>query len=226
MTKKQTGTGGRRADLLTAARELFGRLGYDRTTVEAVIDRSGTSKGTFYHYFKSKEALLDAVIEEMTDQAKALIGSQVEAATGSAIDRLNVYLRATQAWRLANRDLVRDLARVLYRDENAVIQRKSLNRKLAVGGPPLAELIAAGNEEGSFRVDLPTEAAEIIIRLGEAVMERTAALHPDQAVDPAGLVRRINAYFTFIERILAAPEGCLDRLDPSALAELLGLTGE
>ena len=198
MAKNQTKAGGRRADLLSAAKELFSRLGYDRTTVEAVIDRSGTSKGTFYHYFKSKEVLLDAVIEEMTDQAQALIGSQVEAATGSAIDRLNVYLRATRAWRLANRDIVRDLARVLYRDENAVIQRKSLNRKLAVGGPAPGRVDRRRKRGWLFpgrsaRPKRPRSSSAWARRSWRGRPRST----PDQAADQAGLVRRINAHFTF-----------------------------
>src|SRR5208283_202867 len=53
----------RREELLDCAQELFLGLGYDNTTVNDVIARAGVSKGAFYHYFTSKEAMLEALAE-------------------------------------------------------------------------------------------------------------------------------------------------------------------
>ncbi len=56
MAKKNTrNTKGR---IVSAAWRLFYEQGYDNTTVEEIIDASGTSKGSFYHYFEGKDALL------------------------------------------------------------------------------------------------------------------------------------------------------------------------
>ena len=44
--------------IVEAAWELFYQSGYDNTTVDDIIASSGTSKGTFYHYFSGKDALL------------------------------------------------------------------------------------------------------------------------------------------------------------------------
>ena len=41
--------------IIKAAWELFYQNGYEDTTVEEIIERSGTSKGSFYHYFKGKD---------------------------------------------------------------------------------------------------------------------------------------------------------------------------
>lgn len=46
---------------MKAAWTLFYKKGYDQTTVEDIINLSKTSKGTFYHYFKGKEALLNTL---------------------------------------------------------------------------------------------------------------------------------------------------------------------
>ena len=60
--------------IISAAWSLFYRQGYDNTTVEEIIAESGTSKGSFYHYFEGKDALLsslsylfDEKYEELTD---------------------------------------------------------------------------------------------------------------------------------------------------------------
>lgn len=47
--------------IITAAWDLFYEQGYDYTTVEEIIDKSGTSKGSFYHYFEGKDALLGSL---------------------------------------------------------------------------------------------------------------------------------------------------------------------
>lgn len=47
--------------IVTAAWQLFYEQGFDRTTVDEVVELSGTSKGSFYHYFSSKEALLGSL---------------------------------------------------------------------------------------------------------------------------------------------------------------------
>mgnify|MGYP002420397664 CR=1 FL=1 len=59
MTKKNArNTKGR---IIQAAWQLFYRQGYDDTTVEEIIEASGTSRGSFYHYFEGKDALLSSV---------------------------------------------------------------------------------------------------------------------------------------------------------------------
>lgn len=47
--------------IIQAAWQLFYRQGYDDTTVEEIIEASGTSRGSFYHYFEGKDALLSTV---------------------------------------------------------------------------------------------------------------------------------------------------------------------
>lgn len=44
--------------IISAAWDLFYEQGYDDTTIEEIVEASGTSKGSFYHYFGGKDALL------------------------------------------------------------------------------------------------------------------------------------------------------------------------
>ena len=50
-----------RRKIVSAAWELFYEYGYDDTTVDDIVERSGTSKGSFYHYFAGKDALLSSL---------------------------------------------------------------------------------------------------------------------------------------------------------------------
>lgn len=51
-----------RRKIVRAAWKLFYEQGYDDTTVEEIISESGTSKGSFYHYFSGKDALLSSLL--------------------------------------------------------------------------------------------------------------------------------------------------------------------
>ena len=59
MSKKKTRN--TKGKIISAAWELFYEQGYDDTTVEEIIEKSGTSKGSFYHYFEGKDALLGSL---------------------------------------------------------------------------------------------------------------------------------------------------------------------
>ena len=58
--RKERNTKGK---IIEAAWRLFYQLGYDNTTVDEIIEESGTSKGSFYHYFEGKDALLGSLSE-------------------------------------------------------------------------------------------------------------------------------------------------------------------
>ena len=47
--------------IVSAAWQLFYEQGYDNTTVEEIVEASGTSRGSFYHYFDGKAALLSSL---------------------------------------------------------------------------------------------------------------------------------------------------------------------
>ena len=63
MARKAVLEGGKRDEILAAARDLFLEKGYDATSVRMILDRVGGEVGMFYHYFKSKEELFQQVVE-------------------------------------------------------------------------------------------------------------------------------------------------------------------
>ena len=63
---------------MAAATRLFQTKGYDQTSVQDILDALGASRGAFYHYFDSKGALLDAVVERMVEQAPAAVGTRLD----------------------------------------------------------------------------------------------------------------------------------------------------
>src|SRR5215831_7333909 len=62
-----------RERLLAAGRELFGSRGYDATSIEAVLDLAGVTRGGLYHHFDSKKALFDAVLDEVVAEVSTSV---------------------------------------------------------------------------------------------------------------------------------------------------------
>ena len=107
MPKKENATKGR---IVSAAWELFYEQGYDRTTVDEIIRKSGTSKGSFYHYFDGKDALLSSLsylFDEMYEKLQSTFGAQM-----TSVDKL-VYLNREVFRMIENRISCDLLARLL-----------------------------------------------------------------------------------------------------------------
>ena len=81
----------KKAELIQTAEQLFCRNGYEQTSVQDILDILQTSKGSFYHHFPSKEALLEAMCrqraEALAQDVKKSLG-----AGGSFQNRLNLCL--------------------------------------------------------------------------------------------------------------------------------------
>lgn len=58
----------RRNEILDAADELFGRKGFDGTSTNDILEKVGIARGTLYYHFKSKEDILDALIQRYEEQ--------------------------------------------------------------------------------------------------------------------------------------------------------------
>ena len=76
----------RREDILKAAREVFKRSGYEKAHVEDIAQLAGVAKGTVYLYFKSKQAMLDALCDYYQEMiSDALVSSMQNTDTHTAI---------------------------------------------------------------------------------------------------------------------------------------------
>ena len=62
-----------RADIVDCARKLFYEHGYDGTSFSQIVDATGLYRGNIYHYFKTKDEILGAVVERYLDDYRALL---------------------------------------------------------------------------------------------------------------------------------------------------------
>ena len=99
-----------RGKIVSAAWKLFYEQGYEDTTVEEIIDLSGTSKGSFYHYFDGKDALLSTLSSLFDEKYEELI--QELSPDMNAMDQL-LFLNQ-ELFRMIENSISLDLLARLY----------------------------------------------------------------------------------------------------------------
>ncbi|MCO5171081.1 MAG: TetR/AcrR family transcriptional regulator [Planctomycetes bacterium] len=201
------GRGARRDDrrraLLEAARGRFLALGYEGTSVAAIVREAGVAQGTFYLYFRSKEHVLLHLRAEVLASYLAALRSGA-AGSGRADERL---LRGLE--RIG--DEVRRhhaLLRVFRQAAGRETERVRLEGRAALAAP-LAALIAAGEADGSLRVDDPTMAAHLLLALLDDLIYE--ALEYER---PAAAGETLAHAGRFMLRALGASEARVEALRP------------
>ena len=210
----------RRDTFLDAAQRLIQTKGYEQMSVQEVIEAAGTSKGAFYHYFDSKAALLEGVIDRMVVGATAHVESLLRDANLDAPAKFRGMFSGIASFKTERRELLLGLMQTWLSDTNAIVREKFRRGVIAQLLPFYTELIRQGIREGSFSVTSPEHSARVMLALLLGANEHASRLYmanhagevPFEAVEGA-----LNAYPEAMERILGALPGSLRWWDDNAI---------
>ncbi len=189
----------RRSEIVATACQLFLSKGYDRTTMQDVMRHLGIAKGTIYHYFSSKEELLEAVIDSVAEGEMLRLKQLLENIEGTALERLE-YLIVNGS----NQDVADDhdnLLDHLHKTSNAGMHIRLLAKIVTMQAPLYAEQFILGCKEGIFTTDHPLECAEFLLSGIQFLTDM--GIYPwtqDQ------IERRWKAFPKLIENQLNAPD--------------------
>lgn len=211
----------RRDELLDVALDLCTEVGFEAMSVEQVTSRAGVAKGTFYHYFSSKQDLLVQLVDRFGDSLFDFLESQMAGATGSGLDQMQALMVASGSWKIERLNATLSYLPFLFKEENYALRHKLFSAWLERTRPIVRRIIDAGDADGSFSVADANGAAEIVLTLwfdaANRMWERAIAT-PDEAAFIDVLVHGTRALWEAEERVLGAPEGSLEvKVDPSAL---------
>jgi AcrR family transcriptional regulator len=212
----------RRSEILDAAQMLVYTKGYEQMTIQDILDKLSISKGAFYHYFNSKQALLEALIERLAEEAEKMMLPILKDPHLPALQKLEAFFINTGRWKTNQKAYLLSLLRVWYSDDNAIVREKMLNTMVKRFAPLLADVIRQGAEEGVLSSRYPDSVAEVMIylirSLGDTFMEPLLAERP-RAGDFQKVQTALAAYTDALERVLGAPQGSLHLMDQATLAE-------
>jgi AcrR family transcriptional regulator len=215
----------RRDAFLDAAQRLIQAKGYEQMSIQDILDELDVSRGAFYHYFGSKVALLEAVMERIVSAGLAAVTPIVDDPLLPAAAKLgSLFLNITN-WKTERRDLILALIRVWYSDDNAIVREKLRPYTVARFGPPLTTIIAQGRAEGVFDVRSPEDSARVLLSLIHGAQDLGVELF---FAREAGTVTfetvqaRLGVYTDAYERVLGAQPGSLQIVDDSVLRQWFG----
>jgi AcrR family transcriptional regulator len=230
---KEEAFSARRNEILDAARRLVYSKGYEQMTIQDILDDLHISKGAFYHYFDSKGAVLNALIERMVaEEVLPLVIPIVQAPNLSAIEKLERYFETSFRWKTDQMDFMLALLRVWLADENAIVRQKMFTSSVKQVTPSLAEIIRQGVQEGVFTTAYPDQVSHAIIYIiqGLGDMITDLLISNEAHRDPQRIESTVMAYTRAlddaIERVLGAPKGSLSLIDPASLKEWFVPSGE
>jgi len=212
----------RRNEILDAAVQLVYSKGYEKMTIQDILDHLHISKGAFYHYFDSKVAVLEAVVERMaTQQAKPILLSIVEDPQLPALEKLHQYFYMSTTWKTSNRALLTELMQIWYSDENALARQKMLNMTVENLGPMFTKIIKQGVREGTFSTPYPEVASEVTINLIHDLAYASGQMLLSAEVKQSENLQQVEAlyaaYCDVLERVLGAPKGSIQFMAAEAL---------
>ena len=147
----------RRRQILTAAVKVFAEKGFHEARVGDIAEEAGIAYGLVYHYFDSKEALLETIFRTTWAEMLARV-EEVEAAgvpAAEAVRQVTALLLRT--WR-RDPDLVRVLVREVTRNQHVQQEIEEITAAMET----LERIVRRGQESGEFRQDLDPRLAAVV----------------------------------------------------------------
>ena len=157
----------KRNAILDVAMRYIATKGYEQMTTQDILEALQISKGAFYHYFDSKQAVLMGLVERIGEQAEQLVLPVVSSRDMAAQDKLLRFFAVLDQYKRENLDLVFAFLRVWYADENALFRHKLYLARIKRLSPWLSQIIREGVAEGVFTTPYPDQAARTILSLLE-----------------------------------------------------------
>ncbi|ORV18190.1 TetR/AcrR family transcriptional regulator [Mycobacterium celatum] len=220
----------RRAEVLDQALALFLQRGYENVSLNDLLVATGTSKGAFYHYFPSKEALVTALAERSAAEAFDVVRPIFDQAGKNALDRLNTGLAASYRVKMAMGapEQIAAMASLLE-PHNQALFAKIVTIWEDLFRPVLTEVITDGVREGIFDTFDPEGVGDIIQGFAASlqkymvqVLNAHDAKSRRKAIDDC--MKRTKLHGIATDRILGLPDGStvvLNRRQVEAMVALL-----
>lgn len=148
--------------ILSISGELFLTKGYDKTSMQDIVNELGMSKGAIFHHFKSKDEIFETVTVKMAEEQVARYKDMlsIEMKGLSAKEKLIGMFRKSL---LVDENLVSKMLTPRIKDPKIVMGMVKFN--METSAPLIADIIKEGLKDGSINTDYPEECAQVVLML-------------------------------------------------------------
>jgi AcrR family transcriptional regulator len=213
----------RRDEILDAAQRLILSTGYERLTVQDILNDLQISKGAFYHYFDSKPTVIEALTTRLVCDSERALAPIVDNPGMGAVEKLRAFFGEIIRWKSERQHLFVAMLPVWYAPDNLtfrlLVDRESAQRL----APLLSAIVRQGVDQGQFLTAYPDRAGAIIFAIIQALQDAMAQRLLDvshrspSSPSVKEIVNTHGAHMEAIERYLGVPTGTLNRVDARAV---------
>lgn len=210
----------RRSELIATAQKLFYTKGYESTSVSDIVKAVGVAQGTFYYYFDSKAAVLQAIVDAAVDQIIAKQQEIIADGSLTAIPKWQKVVHLSNSWKIERKEEMIEMGRLMQKDENILLRHKLKTGYGKTIAATMAKIIAQGVDEGVFDVQHIPQTAEIMMSIISTFSDAINELifNPAPYGDPTTSALQMSAAVqTAVERLLGAPAGSMPIIDDESL---------
>ena len=191
----------RKKEILDVAEELFTAKGYDNTSTTEILERVGIARGTLYYHFKSKEEILDALIDRIIQGMVSNIRLALSDKT-TVSQKLISFISSMKV----DSAIGMEITDYAHKPQNALMHQKIQSSLLAVLTPIAAEIIKEGMKEGSLSTEYPEEAAEMLLIYSTVVFDDM------NEITEVEWERKAAGFVFNMERLLGIKQGSLSEI--------------
>lgn len=173
-------------------------------TVDMIAKNAGIGKGSIYYYFKSKDEIIDAVIER--SYTKAICEYFVNVSSqNSSIEKVKWLFRSMLTKEF--RDSSKNVIIPLHVQDDLILHHKMIMTAIRTVSPILTEILEEGRANGTIRTETPKESAEMIVAMLTFLLDNS--FFP---ADNEAMYRKLKLYAGVLEICLQTGRGSFDFL--------------
>ena len=187
----------RKREILDTAEKLFHVKGYDACTVNDILQAIGIAKGTFYHYFTSKEEVLDSIVLRHTE---IIVGRAHAILADDTIGPQEKLMRSFMAMKIAEPQEDKML-QDMHKPENVLLHQKSLKQIVMAMAPVLVKIIEEGVAKGYWTCRYPLQYMQIFRASSLSLTDEGVF-----ALDAEAQMMVMAALISLLEKMVQAPE--------------------
>ena len=191
----------RKEEILDAAEKLFGTKGFDHTSTNDILEAVGIARGTLYYHFKSKEEILDGVIERISNRLMSDAGKVIRDTELPVLERLTKAILALNV----ESEIGHEVMEQVHRPQNALMHQKMQQQLLDGITPLFTELVKEGVRQGICHTDYPGKVVEMTLIYANTAFDELNM----EGLSQEKREQKIDGFIYNIERLMGMEEGSL-----------------
>lgn len=221
----------RKQEFLNIALELFYQKGFENTTINDIIYQAGVSKGAFYHYFNSKEEVLETIARQYVEKKLDVIEKIAGQDDLNSLEKINQISEDMFGFKMQHAEMRWKIYKIIARNNNIKLENLILEYSLELSRPIYNKIIMQGIAEGRFKINYPEEVADLYTYLNSIFNKMSSKIIMEyfkydlddlktlkrKIIEPKSieiLTRRFAFYEETLEKILGIERGSIKLVAP------------